>query len=184
MESIPTSDQKPASEAQTIHSAAQSAAGYLYQARIALAEALRYAYKDSGVEISLEKFDDVSFEKNGAALELLQTKHHLKKSGDLTDGSIDLWKTIRVWAEAVKADPSLPSRTRFALITTARAPTDSAASYLRPADTGVRNPTLAQNMLAQAAEVSQNKALVKAIAAFKNLTPPIPPVFGFGHRHH
>ena len=32
----------------------------------------------------------VSFEKDRSALELLQTKHRLKKSGDLTDSSVDL----------------------------------------------------------------------------------------------
>ena len=63
------------SEAQSVHSAAQSAAGYMYQARLALLEALRYAYSDSGIEIAVEKLDDVSFEKDGTALELLQTKH-------------------------------------------------------------------------------------------------------------
>ena len=100
------------SQAKPVHSAAQSAAGYLYQARLALAECLRYAYDDFSVEIAIEKLDDVSFEKDGTALELLQTKHHLKKAGDLSDGSVDLWKTLRVWAQAVKADPSLPGRTR------------------------------------------------------------------------
>ena len=159
------------SEPQTVHSAAQSAAGYLYQARLALFEALRYAYRDSGIEIAVEKLDDVSFEKNGSALELLQTKHHLKKSGDLTDNSVDLWKTLRVWAEAVKADPSHPGRTRFALVTTAQAPTGSAASYLRPAAAGNRDPAKAEAMLVEAASASKNKALTKAIAAFTALTP-------------
>jgi hypothetical protein len=65
------------SKATAVHSVAQSAAGYLYQARLALAEALRYAYVDSAIELAIEKLDDVSFEENGSALELLQTKHHL-----------------------------------------------------------------------------------------------------------
>ena len=159
------------SEAQAVHSAAQSAAGYLYQARLALVEALRYAYVDSGIEIAVEKFDDVSFEKDGNALELLQTKHHLKKSGDLTDSSVDLWKTLRIWAEAAKVDPSLPGRTRFALVTTAQGPTGSAASYLRPADAGTRDPAKAEAMLMEAGGASKNTALAKAIAAFKALTP-------------
>ena len=154
-----------------VHSAAQSAAGYLYQARLALLEALRYAYIDSGIEIAVEKLDDVSFEKDGSALELLQTKHHLKKSGDLTDSSVDLWKTLRVWAEAVKADPSLPGRTRFALVTTAQAPTGSAASYLRPIDASSRDPARAEAILVEAGDASKNTALSKAIASFKALTP-------------
>ena len=61
------------SQAKPVHSAAQSAAEYLYQARLALAECLRYAYDNSSVEIAIEKLDDVSFEKDGTALELLQT---------------------------------------------------------------------------------------------------------------
>ena len=159
------------SEAQPVHSAAQSAAGYLYQARLALVEALRYVYRDAGIEIAVEKFDDVSFEKDGSALELLQTKHHLKKSGDLTDSSVDLWKTLRIWAEAAKADPSLPGRTRFALVTTAQAPPGSAASYLRPADAGNRDPDRAEAMLVKAAAATQNKALSTAVAALTALTP-------------
>ncbi|WP_423926814.1 ABC-three component system protein [Candidatus Palauibacter sp.] len=159
------------SEPHAVHSAARSAAGYLYQARLALVEALRYAYVDSGIEIAVEKFDDVSFEKSGNALELLQAKHHLKKSGDLSDRSVDLWKTLGVWAEAAKADPSLPGRTRFALVTTAHAPTGSAASYLRPADAGNRDPAKAEAMLVEAGGASRNQVLAKAIAAFKALTP-------------
>ena len=159
------------SEALTVHSAAQSAAGYLYQARLALAEALRYAYIDSGIEIAIEKLDDVSFERDREALELLQAKHHLKKSGDLTDSSVDLWKTLRVWAEAAKADPSLLSRTRFALVTTAKAPTGSAAALLRPVDAGGRDPAKAVDMLVAAGGASKNKSLAKAIAAFMGLTP-------------
>ena len=158
-------------EARAIHSAAGPAAGYLYQARLALVEALRYAYVDSGIEIAVEKFDDVSFEKGGDALELLQTKHHLKQSGELTDRSVDLWKTLGVWADAARADPSLPGRTRFALVTTAHAPADSAASYLRPADAGNRDPAKADFMLARAGGGSRNVVLVKALAAFNALTP-------------
>ena len=159
------------SEPHAVHSAAPSAAGYLYQARLALLEALRYVYVDSDIEIAIEKPDDVSFEKDGSALELLQTKHHLTKSGDLTDRSVDLWKTLGIWAETVKADPSISRRTRFALITTGRAPNESASSYLRPADSNSRDPAMAESMLVKAGNASTNKTLDKAIAAFRALTP-------------
>lgn len=163
------------SQAKPIHSAAQSAAGYLYQARLALAECLRYAYSDSSVEIAIEKLDDVSFESGGTALELLQTKHHLKKVGDLSDGSVDLWRTLRAWAQAVKSDPSLPGRTRFALVTTAKAPDGSAAALLRPAGSvsGLRDPVAAESLLMKAAAASGNEDLKKAIAAFTSLSPSI-----------
>lgn len=155
----------------TTHNAAPTATGYLYQARVALAEALRYANTDSSVEIAIEKLDDVSFEHDGGALELLQTKHHLKKAGDLTDLSVDLWKTLRVWADATKADPSLPGRTRFILITTARAPEGSGAAYLRANDIEKRDPNKAQAMLEEAGPTSRNEVVVTAVASLMALTP-------------
>jgi hypothetical protein len=155
-----------------VHSAAQSAAGYLYQARLALAECLRYAYVDSGIDIAIERFDDVSFEKDAAPLELLQSKHHLNKQADLTDASVDLWKTLRIWAEAVKADPSLPGRTRFALITTALASEGSAASFLRLAGGAApREPAKADALLMVAAAASKNVALEKAMQLLRDLLP-------------
>ena len=159
------------SEIKPPHSAPQSAAGYLYQVRVALVGALRYAYRDSGIGIAIEKFDDVSFERDGTPFELLQTKHHLTKRGNLTDASPDMWKTIRVWAEATKADPSLPSHTRFMLVTTAQAPTGSAASYLCPTETGNRDPALAEAKLLAACDASRNKGLLQAVAVYKGLTP-------------
>jgi hypothetical protein len=153
-------------------SAAGPAAGYLYQARLALAEALRFAYADSGVEIAVERFDDVSFEKNGAPLELLQTKHHLHHAGDLTDASPDLWKTLRIWAERAKKDPSLASRTRFALITTAAAAKGSAASLLRPESaSSTRDVDAALNQLSGVMASSESNELQKAFAAFGSLAP-------------
>ena len=159
------------SEANPLHSAPQSAAGYLYQVRVALVGALRYAYRDSGIGIAVEKFDDVSFERDGTPLELLQTKHHLRRRGDLTDASPNMWKTLRVWAEATKSDPSLPRRTRFVLVTTAQAPAGSAASYLRPTEAGNRDPIMADTLLLAAGEASRNKELIDSVSAYARLTP-------------
>lgn len=160
-------DRKPS------YTAGQSAAGYFYQARLALAECLRFAYDDSDIEVAIEKLDDVSFESGGTPQELLQTKHHITKIGDLTDASVDLWKTIRIWAEQARDDPSLPGRTRLALVTTGRAPVGSAASYLRPAETSGegRNAEEAERILLEVAARSKNAELKKAFEAFLGLTP-------------
>jgi hypothetical protein len=149
--------------------AAPSAAGYYYQARLALLESLRFVYGESGIEVAIERFDDVSFEKDGNPLELLQTKHRVTRAGDLSDASADLWKTLRVWSEAVKADPSQPRRTRFALVTTAQAPAGGAASFLRP--DGARDPMKAGALLLAAAAASSSKSLKPAFEAFKSLAP-------------
>lgn len=53
------------------------------------------------VEVTLEKLDDVAFEIKGNPAELLQFQHHIDKTASLTDGSSDIWKTIRVWSEGI-----------------------------------------------------------------------------------
>lgn len=161
----------------TVFNAAPSAAGYFYQARLALLLCLAYANKDSNVEVSIERLDDVAFEANGTPTELLQAKHHIKRTASLTDASADLWKTLRVWSEKAASDPSLPSRTRLALITTGMAPSGSVASMLRPAAAygagEQRQPKAAAERLATLAETSANKELKSAFAAFLDLTPPM-----------
>ncbi|OHV69093.1 hypothetical protein LCM4577_23020 [Mesorhizobium sp. LCM 4577] len=153
------------------HSVAHVAAGYLYQARLALSEALKYANVDSSVEVSIEKLDDVSFEKDGAAIDLLQTKHHLHQAANLTDGSVDLWKTLGIWAEKTKDNPSLPGRTRFALVTTSAVSEGTAAHLLRPATIGEgpRDIDKAHELLLAAAAASKNAAIAKSIVSFTAL---------------
>lgn len=144
--------------------------GYLYQARLALALCLRYANTGSGVEVGIERLDDISFETNGTPLELLQTKHHIDRIASLSNHSADLWKTLRIWSEAATADPSLPQRARFVLVTTGVAPEGQAAAFLRTSDPSARNPSNAADILTQVAESSGNKALQPAHAAFLALT--------------
>jgi hypothetical protein len=155
--------------------AAASAAGYFYQARLALARCIPYVNSESVIEVSIERLDDIAFESNGTPLELLQTKHHIDRVGSLSDASPDLWKTLRVWAEVASSDPSSPSRTRLLLITTGSAPDGSAASHLRPnaaySSGFVRNPKHAQEILSEVASKSRNEALRPAFEAFLALTP-------------
>lgn len=157
--------------------AAPSAVGYLYQARLALALGLRYVYVEGGVEIAVEKLDDVSFELNGAPLDLLQTKHHLSRSADLTDASPDLWKTLRIWSELAIADPGLPARTRLTLITTGTVAGGAIVNLLRPSAPGDAIPghaaKEAAERLTQIAETSANLALKPAYDAFLALTLPM-----------
>lgn len=159
----------------TNFNAAPSAAGYLYQARLALALCLKYVNVDAGIEVGIERLDDVSFEINGTALELLQAKHHIDRVASLTDKSVDIWKTLRVWSEAAAKDPTLPARTRLALMTTGSAPDDSAAAKLRPAGAypvgKARDPKAAAALLDLVAEAGGNQELKAAYAAFLALSP-------------
>ncbi|MEO2090252.1 MAG: ABC-three component system protein [Gemmataceae bacterium] len=112
--------------------AGASATGYLYQCRYALRLLLeRLNLNDMGAELSVEKFDDISFDHNNAPVEMIQTKHRHNAAPDLTDSSPDLWKTIRVWAEGLKAGRFNLPQTSLVIVTTATCAAGSAAEYLR-----------------------------------------------------
>src|SRR5690242_6336849 len=113
------------------HQAAASATGYLFQCRYALLAGLRACPESPELLISIEKFDDIAFEAEGEPTEIIQTKHHVAKTGDLRDSSIDLWNTMAIWLKHIREDIQAPFRTRFILLTTGRAPDESAASLLR-----------------------------------------------------
>ena len=113
----------------TTHEAGASMIGYLYQIRYALSYLLDS--DDSSAQISIEKFDDIALEsKVGTPLELIQTKCHIERRGDLTDCSSDLWRTLKVWMDAVSNDWTLFEHTKFVIITTAQIPSNSAAEKI------------------------------------------------------
>ena len=146
-------------------SAGSQALGYLFQVRYALYLVLTNREE---LEIAVESLDDITFfEKENNPKELLQLKHQTRKAS-LTDSSVDLWKTIRVWSTQLdKGEISLPG-TLLTLVTTANAPESSAAFYLRPNQD--RNTEIATQKLLEALEKSENMKLESSFNAFKNLT--------------
>lgn len=147
-------------------SAAASATGYLYQCRYGLLEALRRMRQEADFQVCIETLDDVVFDQQGSPPELLQTKHHVNRAADLTDASVDLWKTLRIWCEGV-ASGSLHLGSRFILVTTASAGSGSAAEMLRP---GVgRDVSGALDRLRSTAATSTNQTNAAAYTAFKAL---------------
>ena len=115
------------------YSAASSSLGYFYQCRYALLEALRRLPEGDPIYIGIETLDDVVFQTGGAAVEILQTKHHINAHASLTNASPDLWKTLRIWIEGQSAG-TIPLDAQFFLITTAVCSDGTAAAYLRPSD--------------------------------------------------
>ena len=143
-------------------SAAEAALGYLYQIRVALCWTLERLKNHPDFLIGVETIDDVAFLANGEPTELLQTKHHKRGTGSLTDASVDLWKTLRVWFEGI-AGGSIPDTAALFLITTAEAPAGSAASYLRIRE---RDVSGARVRLAAVASSSTNESNAVAYQAF------------------
>ncbi len=111
--------------------ASGSLAGYIYQCRLALLLGLQAVKKKPNSQISIEKFDDIAFDNDDHAECLIQTKHHISAK-ELTDYSVDVWKTLRIWIEDFKSGVITNADTRRVLITTAVAPEGSAISKLRP----------------------------------------------------
>ena len=133
------------------HSAAGSALGYEYQIRWAFLELLSNGPHDGA--LTLEMHDDVAWEDNGSATELIQVKHHINAKGSLGDASVDLWRTINSWID--NGSPTDPYGPILTLITTSTAADGSAAAYLRDDPNG-RDPKKALAQLEQAAQSSDS----------------------------
>jgi hypothetical protein len=150
----------------TGHSAAGSAAGYLYQCQAALLELVRRSWDEPDLIVFLEKLDDVEIQ-GGDVREALQIKHHSGSAGSLSDASADLWRTIGVWLDVL---PLLGpgERAAFTLITTGDAPAKSAASMLKADD---RDEAIALGQLESAAATSTNRETERARQRFLALKP-------------
>jgi hypothetical protein len=142
--------------------------GYLYQCRQALLLTISKARIDPGIQVVVERFDDVSFgDDSGDVRERVQTKYQLRQTRSLSDHSPDLWKTIRIWAEGVIAGDIDPSETILSLVTTAKAPVGSIAQMLRMYD---RDEAEALTLLISTAGSSASVENAPGFAAFKQLT--------------
>ncbi|RTQ53741.1 hypothetical protein EJV47_03130 [Hymenobacter gummosus] len=146
------------------YSAGPQMLGYLYQVQYALLTLLK-ADDDEANAIVIEGLDDV--ELNGATfLELQQLKHHIgtKRQATLSNSSLDLWKSLRIWSEGIAQKRWNPLQTKLTLITTARAVSGSIASKLRE-HAGERNTKEALQELVTLAADTTAKAAAKAQAA-------------------
>lgn len=135
--------------------ASGSLAGYLYQCRLALLLAIREMKVKPNCHVSIEKFDDIAFHEEDLAHCVVQAKHHIGPK-DVTDSSVDIWKTLRIWISQLKAGSFSKADTRRFLITTATAPADGALAMLR-ANSGPEGRKTAKERLAAAARASANK---------------------------
>ncbi len=150
----------------TTSDASAQALGYLHQVRSALLLAVQ---RDASSDVlSLEVIDDVTFDGTsaGGAAEVFQHKHSISKIAKLTDKSVDLWKTLRVWAKHIRAKRLDPEQTVFSLVTTASAPSGSAIALLRKNN---RNPETARQQIELAGSLSKSVTVKKCFDALGKL---------------
>lgn len=104
------------------HSASASFAGYLFQI-----ERLIFWLSISDVElVALETEDDVVAKLKGISpIKILeQAKHSVTSRVPYSDTSVDLWKTLSIWAKSALASTSDLDTITFSLITNKRLPSN------------------------------------------------------------
>lgn len=129
------------------HDATGSVLGYLYQTSWALLELI--SQKRADASLTLEMLDDVEWDADGSASELIQVKHHATPGG-LGNKSVDLWRTLNVWLD--NGSPTDPLGPTLTLVTTSTAAEGSAAFFLRSGPE--RDPDRALSILEDAAATS------------------------------
>jgi hypothetical protein len=152
--------------------ASASALGYLYQCRYALLLAVERA-EEPNLSICIEKLDDVSFHieepSQTVATELRQFKLHINRQGGLGDRSPDIWKTLKIWAEAVRAKQIELDRVTLCLVTTSKANDQNAVRWLL-ADRAQRDSEEARKKLEQAGSNSTNAVISDAFNSLSKLS--------------
>lgn len=142
-----------------------AALGYFYQSRYALL--LLMENYNNYSELSIERFDDVAFEDEGSPKELIQLKHHKNANSSLSNASVDVWKTLRVWCtQVLEGDLPIEGVLRT-IITTENANEGSAMSKLRP---DFRDEKKALKILNNVSETSTNSTNEKSYEVFKKIS--------------
>lgn len=149
--------------------ASLSAGGILYQIRTALLLALERS-DDPSLTVCVEKLDDISFQKGDSPTDVFQTKYHQTRDGNLTDGSRDIWRTLRVWSNLVSRGQIDLDSVVLCLITTSVPGENHAIRLLRP-DPSVRDPDAAQAALEAAGKASEDALIRTAYGAYMKLPP-------------
>ena len=108
----------------TDFSAKEPSLGYFYQIKYALLILLANARDLDNPKVRIEHLDDVEIEDINTT-NLYQTKLHIKNKANLTDASVDFWKTVRVWSELIAEGIIDINTTVFNLITTENVPETS-----------------------------------------------------------
>lgn len=108
----------------TDFSAKEPSLGYFYQIKYALLILLTHSKELDNPKVRIENLDDIEIEDINTH-HLLQTKLHIKNKANLTDASVDFWKTIRIWSEHINNSLIDLNTTIFNLITTEEIPNTS-----------------------------------------------------------
>lgn len=114
----------------TDFSAKEPSLGYIYQIKYALLLLLTNSRNLDNPTLRIECLDDIDITDVNST-NLYQTKLHIKGKANLTDSSVDFWKTIRIWSEYILNGTIDIEQTVLNLITTENIPITSILYKLR-----------------------------------------------------
>lgn len=159
--------------ASSSYTAEQSLTGYLYQIRLALLYSLKFLQKgvhDGAIFYTgIENYDDISFENAQGELErAIQTKYHVASLTALSDYSVDLWRSIRIWISIFNAKKE--NTPVFYLLTTSEISENSATELLADEVRTQEQEEQILTMLEKAANNSTNKETQEARTMFLNMS--------------
>ncbi len=147
--------------------AREPALGYFYQIRYALYLLLSNREFSNPI-LKIESLDDIEIQANNQT-QLFQTKLKVKSKANLTDASVDFWKTMRVWSEGVKNQLVDPTTTIFTLITTEAVPSDSLIFDLKSILRTEKQLSTIISNLDKVATSSKNEASQASYTAYLSL---------------
>jgi len=153
----------------TDFSAKEPSLGYFYQIKYALYILLTHSKEMDNPRVRIENLDDIEIEDINS-LHLLQTKLHIKNKANLTDSSVDFWKTIRIWSEYINNNTIDLENTIFNLITTEEIP-DSSILYKFKSNITIDSEV--SDTIKKLDEISinsENKTNAKAYLAYQTLS--------------
>lgn len=147
----------------TNFSAGPQALGYLYQLRYSLYSLLSDQRGDTVLYV--EGLDDVVRTSSGN-LTLEQLKHHIDPEKSISEHSVELWKTLRVWFTKFSEGDLKPEKSMLFLITTAEIKAESSLRFLRAGND--REVKRAHVSLSKIANELGNKSLLDSYKSFVN----------------
>jgi len=149
-------------------SAQEPSLGYHYQIRYSLYLLLKTKDKDDHF-IKLENLDDVEVGDINR-IDLHQTKFHNKKAANLSDASVDIWKTIRVWSEMFLKKEIDLDNALLVLVTTSPTSPKSILKELTDKKDGDKTIDNITAQLENVTRISENKQLETSFEAFNKLS--------------
>ncbi|MBC9798631.1 ABC-three component system protein [Sinomicrobium weinanense] len=153
----------------TDFSAKEPSLGYFYQIKYALLILLSQSKELDNPKIRIENLDDIEIEDINN-LQLLQTKLHIKNKANLTDSSVDFWKTVRIWSEYINDGTIELDTTIFNLITTEEIPSSSVLHKFKSNITLDSDALEVIKKLDKISIESTNKTNEKAYLAYQSLS--------------